>query len=264
MKNTQFYVRLIFLHVNCCIGENTPTPSDWWRTYQYERIATKYSFLEYDEDVINKVLSTVKIKNDKPCKVLFYNKKFNVVFFRNDDDYYSYYIDDDGSADKINTTDNESLAQLGFKGQNYIRKNGLTEAVLNELAPEVVLDGGYFWALDSINRKEKQFNMSFDEILNSDKVTDEELILYTIGWLETEIGEGGIGQYFTNGDEKEFGCLIKALKIIGATETIKVIEDGIKRKQKNVSDEEYLDLEEKLDEDYVGLAIQYIKKIKSV
>lgn len=244
--------------------ENAPRPSEWWRwnVYEYKRNDHRYDYLEYDESLTNDLMSVLDLKKEMNFRVMFYNKKYNVIFFQNGDCCYSYYIDDNGSAEIANKEGKDFLAKLGDDEQKYIRKNGLTTKVLEYLDPEVVLDGGYFWALDSIERKAKQYNMSFDDILSCDKITDEELILYTIGWLETEIGEGGIGQYFTNGDEQEFGCLIKALKIIGATQTVKVVQEGIKRKQKNVSDEDYFDLEEKLDEDYVGMAIDYIKKLK--
>lgn len=135
-----------------------------------------------------------------------------------------------------------------------------------------ILSVGYEWALASLEEKAEETGKGFYQCFCDGNVTDEENILYSIGWLHAEMDNGGMSQYFTNGDTQEFGLLLRAFNVIGAKKTVKVILKGIElitdfNKKENPTDsareklDEKLDgLETKLDEDYAQLAIDYIKK----
>ncbi len=232
----------------------------------YEREEPKYSFLEYDDDVIDKVVSSIKIKKEKNFSVLLYNKKYNVLFFRNGDHCYSYYIDScNETNDEVVIPENDLFNKPGFDEQDYIRMHGLTCEVLNYFSDEELLDGGYFWALESIERKEKELNIPFYSLFKENKITNEELILFSVGLFETFLQDDGLEEYFASEANEGVAYLIKALKLIGAEDTAKSIKKGIKILACNDSEdktEKFIKLEEELDEDYIGKAIQYIKNSK--
>lgn len=135
-----------------------------------------------------------------------------------------------------------------------------------------ILSVGYEWALANIEKEAEKAGEKFYRYLGEFNLTDEENILYSIGWLHAEMDNGGMSQYFTNGDKLEFALLLRAFNVIGAEKTVKVILKGIKliddfNKKENPTDsarekldEKLDDLENKLGEDYVQLAIDYIKK----
>jgi hypothetical protein len=157
------------------------------------------------------------------------------------------------------------------EGENFIIKNGLTKDALEQLTAEEILHGGYFWALDSIENKAKAAGIGLRDFIGNEQITDTENALYAVGWFETELDEGGIDQYFSNGEQFEFDFLIKALTLIGANETVKVIQKGIKlkagfEKKADPTESDYEKLSEKfealeneLTEDYKGLTIRYLK-----
>jgi len=151
--------------------------------------------------------------------------------------------------------------------ENYLRKNGLSKQVLEEYEEEIIIHGGALWAQDKIDA--------------GHKMTDVEKILISLGRLEAEIGNGGFDQYLWNSDDEILKQLMEALEIVGAAKTLKVIAKSVKTMNElsdnDVSKEagyEYFSekflseavvpLDEKLSkEDYVGLAVSYLKKIYS-
>gem|GEM_PF-2711474 len=139
--------------------------------------------------------------------------------------------------------------------ENYISKNGLSKFVFDTYSEEDIIHGGYFWALDKGKLGHKE--------------TKEIKVLLSIGWLETEIGCGGLGQYLQNGNKEDFDKLIKSLGRIGANKTLKVIKDAailVEDYNNEVYDDDNFSyevevLEERLNnEDYIKLAVEYLKK----
>ena len=109
--------------------------------------------------------------------------------------------------------------------------------------------------MDSIS--DKTGKKSLPEFLSKGGIiTDEENILYSIGWFETEVSEGGLEQYFLNGNAVEFEYLIKALTLVGAMQTVKIFQERTKPN----ADFELLGIEMK-NEDYISKAIGYLRKI---
>lgn len=149
--------------------------------------------------------------------------------------------------------------------ETYIRENGITKYMLENYGEEEIIHGGYFWALDSIEEKAK---------LGNAESTETEGILYSIGYLTEEIGNGGFEQYLSNGRPHDFELLIKSLKLIGAIKTAKIVEKAVKIQTafdggENHSDSDYEKLSAKIDDlqgeldadDYVELAVKYLRTL---
>ncbi len=165
--------------------------------------------------------------------------------------------------------------------EDYVYEHGIDEFVAKNLSEEELesiseelLQGGYNWALEKIEKKAKDAGLGLYEFLGNEQITEDESILYSVGWLQAEIENGGMEQYFSNGDKKEFDLLIKALTTVGATETVEAIKKGARiiatfNKKQNPTEyeceklsEKFENLECELTDDYAKLTIQYIKKSK--
>lgn len=157
--------------------------------------------------------------------------------------------------------------------EEYIKTHGLTKEFVNDADDGEILYFGYFWALEQITRKAEAANMTFDSFLCNEAITDIENILFSIGWFQTEIDEGGTEQYFCNGNKEEFDSLIKALTIVGASETAKVINKCVDIQLKynalqTPSEKDDEKRAEKIEaiwddvtEDYVDKATAYVKQV---
>ncbi len=161
--------------------------------------------------------------------------------------------------------------------EDYIDKNGIDEYVAKNLSEEELegtaeelLQSGYNWALNKIEQKAKTAGAELYDFLGNEQIAEVEGILYSVGWLQAEIENGGIEQYFSNGDKKEFDLLINALTAVGAVETAGVIKKGARmvanfNKKENPElyerDKYYERLEklrDDLTEDYAVLTIKYL------
>ena len=154
--------------------------------------------------------------------------------------------------------------------ENYIRKNGLTKEVFDNLEDEDIMHGGFFWADDKLSAGAKEHGIGFDKytIENID-IFSVESILYFVGYFNEELLDEGIDAYFFNREEEEFDRTIKILTHVGATETAKIIEKGVKimsgfdlDKEKDIEKmaAQHQKLSEQLTEDYVGLTLKYLRK----
>lgn len=144
-----------------------------------------------------------------------------------------------------------------------------------ESSAEQLLQCGYNWALEKIEERAKAENIKLYDFTGNEQIPENESILYSVGWLQAEIKNGGIEQYFSNGDKKEFDLLIKSLTAIGATKTAEAIKKVARmianfNKKENSDDYEYEKLSERfenleveLNEDYAALAIKYLKEHKN-
>lgn len=199
------------------------------------------------------------------CDDYFSNDKFELVSF----DGGVALLTKDKSAPKSAEPEEREIKYT----EKYIVEHGLTKDFLESNDDGEVLYYGYFWALESIERKACAAGVPFGKFLSNSTVTDEEIILYYVGWLDTEINEGGAEQYFYNGDSCEFEALLRALKLIGAAQTEKTVERCVKLRQKyesiaepseEATEKYYEKLADEwsdLTEDYIELAIAYIRKI---
>lgn len=166
--------------------------------------------------------------------------------------------------------------------ETYILKNGIDEFIAKNLSDEELensaeqlLQCGYNWALEKIEERAKAENIKLYDFTGNEQIPENESILYSVGWLQAEIENGGIEQYFLNGDKKEFDLLIKSLTAIGAAKTAEAIKKGARmianfNKKENPDDYEYEKLSERfenleveLTEDYAALAIKYLKEHKN-
>lgn len=135
---------------------------------------------------------------------------------------------------------------------------------------EELLQSGYNWALNKIEQRAKAAGVELYDFLGNEQITEDEGILYSVGWLQAEIENGGIDQYFSNGKKKEFDLLINALTAVGATGTAGIIKKGARmvanfNKKENPElyerDKYYERLEklgDDLTEDYAALTIKYL------
>ncbi len=242
-----------------------------------------------------------KLKIDKIQLALYEEKKKymnfdeerGIIFFHDADDEfdgYMYYgdgteftaIDLDGNEQpwkplrryqkKLQTV---KRSEIDF--EDYIDKNGIDEYVAKNLSEEELegtaeelLQSGYNWALNQIEQKAKTAGTELYDFLGNEQIAEVEGILYSVGWLQAEIENGGIEQYFSNGDKKEFDLLINALTAVGAVETAGVIKKGARmvanfNKKENPEmyerDKFYERLEklgDDLTEDYAVLTIKYL------
>lgn len=132
---------------------------------------------------------------------------------------------------------------------------------------------GYFWAIKQITDKATSAGVPFDSFLASPTVTEAENILYSVGWFQTEIDEGGVEQYFANGSKEEFDSLVKALTLVSANETAKAIGKCATAQLKyntlsapSESDEEKLaekiqNIWDDVTEDYISKAVSYVRNV---
>ncbi|MBD5636208.1 MAG: DMP19 family protein [Clostridia bacterium] len=175
---------------------------------------------------------------------------------------------------KTNTkTEAEEDGEEVVYTEKYVTEHGITKDLLEKCDDGEVLYLGYFWALESIERKAKEAGIPTYDFVCDPAVTDEENILYSVGWLNTEVDEGGVEQYFSNGSEEEFEALLNALQTVGATQTYKTVSKCVKLRKKydalenpteSASEklcEKISDEWDNLTEDYVCLAITYIRNL---
>jgi hypothetical protein len=171
-----------------------------------------------------------------------------------------------------NRIDNiEEKPQIKDDSETYIRKHGVDVFAINNYSDEEIIHGGYFWTLDNIEKKAKKAGVRLQDFIGNEQITELENVLYAIGWFETELGEGGFGQYVFNGEQFEFDFLIKALNLVGAKDMVKVVRMGVKLKvdfknRGNSTDNDYERLTQKLNdfadeinEEYVQFAVEYCK-----
>ncbi len=251
--------------------------------YVHKIAEKKLPFLHDDSATVamfgEKVLP---INGGKYDRVFFYNSAYNVVGYRGNGICCLKYLDDsesDATSTPISKKSAELLAKSkepDFDVQDHIRKNGLTREVLDIFSEAEILDGGHFWALDKLNKWAAQEGQSPTKYLENHKLPEIENILYSIGWLETEIESDGFFNFITGDNAAEFDRMIEALNLVGAGETAKVLEKGkklmlsfheLQEKPLEVYrsfEEKSLKIEEELDaEDYVDMAINYIRNKQS-
>lgn len=255
--------------------------------------------------VINENLECKKIEFDehiyelKRSKYIRFDAENGLIVFIYKQDHfdgYTYYgngteftaIDFDGNiqpwqpAHRYNEKPQKAIScNSDINFEDYVYEHGIDEFVAKNLSEEELesiseelLQGGYNWALEKIEKKAKDAGLGLYEFLGNEQIAEDESILYSVGWLQAEIENGGMEQYFSNGDKKEFDLLIKALTTVGATETVEAIKKGARiiatfNKKQNPTEyeceklsEKFENLECELTEDYAKLTIQYIKKSK--
>ena len=161
--------------------------------------------------------------------------------------------------------------------EDYVLKHGIDKYVAENLSDEDltnfaedILRSGYNWALEQIEKKAKDAGLKTDDFLEKEQVPQDEKILYSVGWLQGEIENGGIEQYFCNNGKRDFELLINSLTTVGASETVSAIKKGVRmienfNKKTSPSDYEYEKLSERfsnlecdLQEDYAALTIKYL------
>jgi hypothetical protein len=169
------------------------------------------------------------------------------------------------SSREISDTDNNS--------EEYVKEHGLTKEYVETHDPYEVIEAGYYWALESLEKKSKRANVSLYDYVENGDISDIEKILYAVGWAQIYSGDEGISGYFINGNAIDNNLLIEALKLIGATQTAKAAQKCLKaveayNKKQSASDESYERLTEKIeelwenaDEEYTELAVEYLKKL---
>jgi len=163
--------------------------------------------------------------------------------------------------DMIDETENN----LPTDYETYIRENGITKEIIKNYGDEEILHGGYFWAIDRLEEKERQGNEIAKEFLSYNGVGTglpmDEFLLFVIGLFQMEYLNGGYSQYFQNkGNTVMIDCLLYALKTIGAVETLAYVEKCDKLEA--ISNFEEIDeLSGDLTEDYVGKTINYLKQL---
>lgn len=177
-----------------------------------------------------------------------------------------YELDNDKNLEEDMLPSDDEFNQKGFDGEKYLRENGVTDKALKYLAPEIVMEGGYLLALASLEKKAKELNIGikFGDILNVSFLTEEEYIFYNIGLFDLMVTDDGFGEFFEDGDEEEFKELIKVLNLIGAKQTVKIVKKCIAISENSKGDKNKFDdivaLADDIEYDYIGLAINYIKK----
>ncbi len=253
--------------------------------------------------VINENLECKKIEFNKNIYELKKSKyiRFDVengliVFIDKQDHYdgYTYYgdgteftaIDFDGNIQPWQPARRYSETQEQSKNmyidfEDYVYEHGIDGYVAENLSDkeietisEELLQGGYNWALAKIEERAKEAGLGLYEFLGNKQIPEDEAILYSVGWLQAEMENGGIEQYFSNGDKKEFDLLIKALTTVGATQTAEAIKKGARmistfNKKQSPTDydceklsEKFENLESELTEDYASLTVKYLKNSK--
>jgi hypothetical protein len=164
------------------------------------------------------------------------------------------------------------IEEIKKDSENYIRKNGLTKEIFDSLSDDEILHGGFFWAFDRIEERAKKKGVDSFEYAYSNELADIERILFSVGRLDAEIANGGFSQYLSNSYDNDFDLLIKSLTLVGAEKTAQLIKKSAKLmndfdKKENKTDSDYEKIDERIEntdadlsgEDYVGLAIKYVK-----
>jgi len=177
------------------------------------------------------------------------------------------------------TQEQNKKIQIDF--EDYVYEHGIDGYVAENLSDkeletisEELLQGGYNWALAKIEERAKAAGLGLYEFLGNKQIPEDEAILYSVGWLQAEMENGGIEQYFSNGDKKEFDLLINALTTVGAAKTAEAIKKGARmiaafNKKQSPTDyeceklsEKFENLESELTEDYASLTVKYLKNSK--
>lgn len=176
----------------------------------------------------------------------------------------------------IQAENTKKTKKTAVDSETYVRKHGVDKFAIENFEPEELVHGGFFWALDRLTKKSKVENKKIKQLITEGQATDEELVLYSIGWLSAEIGNGGLEQYFYNGNISEFTALKQALTLVGAPNCVKAVAKGEKlianyEKLENPSElaheklsDKLADLETDFTEDYETLAVEFIKKINGM
>lgn len=231
----------------------------------------KYPFLCYDDETLEKLLGQLNIgpysnwKDDDWPLVLYY-PKYKVLFKGG----FMYELDGLDKAGEDELPPDDEFNQKGFDSEKYLRENGVTDKALKYLSPEIVMEGGYLWALDSLEKKAKELNLSskIGDFFNASYATEEEYIFHNVGLFDLMVTDDGFGEFVEEGDEEEFNELIKVLNLIGAMQAVKIVKKCIAKSENNKGDKNKFDeivaLADEIEDDYIGLAIDYIKKKRGI
>ncbi|MDE7087863.1 MAG: hypothetical protein K2O67_06695, partial [Clostridia bacterium] len=154
----------------------------------------------------------------------------------------------------------------------FIRERGLTESVFANFSDGEIFDGGYFWAADIIEEKEKECGLSDLQLLETSHISEDVFVLYSIGLFDTMTNGDGLDEYLLEYEEY-IETLLKALNTVGATNTIKALQKALSIKEKWL-DKDEIKMAEKLEavcneilfggsSDYVEKTVAYVKKLKN-
>lgn len=161
-------------------------------------------------------------------------------------------------------TRNEPIetAEMSQDSETYIRRHGITKEVLENYDEDEILHGGYFWSLDNLEKYAEQDGKKlpeylYDYLTGKSKEISVELILYSVGWFNAELQNGGLRQYAENDiGHIERGLLILSLSQVNAVKTAETIARTLE------PDADLEEIEESLgNEDYIALTILYVKQV---
>ncbi len=281
-----------------CIVPNIGVLTDY--CFNYENRFAFFASYENALYVVNSDLSFKRIKlniNRNNEQIVNFDEEKGLMLIHSKQDHYdgyTYYgdgteftaIDFDGNiqpwqpARRYSETQGQSK-KMYIDFEDYVYEHGIDGYVAENLSDkeletisEELLQGGYNWALAKIEERAKEAGLGLYEFLVNKQIPEDEAILYSVGWLQAEMENGGIEQYFSNGDKKEFDLLIKALTTVGATQTAEAIKKGARmistfNKKQSPTDydceklsEKFENLESELTEDYASLTVKYLKNSK--
>jgi hypothetical protein len=134
------------------------------------------------------------------------------------------------------------------------------------------MEAGYTWVCDRLDEIKDECKLgSVYDVFETNKVRDDILVIFGVGMLYYECENGGFSQYVLNKNDV-YKITIDALSKVGAVKTCKIVEKAMKYFFKHqgksgsdsdladISEDEAYDNFEEQFEDYLEMAINYLRE----